>query len=97
MIINKFQRRKLKKIAHSLKPAINIGKQGVNDGVIFSINEILESKELIKIKFINYKDSKVELSKLIVSKTNSNEICLIGNTLIIYKLADNPQNRQNLI
>tara|TARA_Y100000996_G_C22285193_1_gene545718 strand:+ start:77 stop:370 length:294 start_codon:yes stop_codon:yes gene_type:complete len=97
MAINKLERRKLKKLAHSLKPAINIGKQGVNDGVIFSINEKLESKELIKIKFINYKDSKVELSKLIVDKTNSNEICLIGNTLIIYKLADNPQNRQNLL
>ena len=97
MAINKLERRKLKKLAHSLKPAINIGKQGVNDGVIFSINEKLESKELIKIKFINCKDSKVELSKLIVDKTNSNEICLIGNTLIIYKLADNPQNRQNLL
>ena len=97
MRTNKLQRRKLKKLAHSLKPAINIGKQGVNEGVIFSINEKLESKELIKVKFINNKESKVELSKLIVDKTNSNEICLIGNRLIIYKPADNPQNRQNLI
>jgi len=94
MKINKHQRRELKRLAHSLKVSANIGKSGVTDGVISSLDEILDNKELIKIKFTQNKNSRVELSSKIISKTNSNEICIIGNILIIYRQSSDPQKRQ---
>ena len=93
MSINKEQRRKLKKLAHHIKPFINIGKQGLVDGVIHSIKEKIEKEELIKVKFSQNKEDKIFLSKELIKKTKSEEVCLIGHTLILYKKSKNPQNR----
>ena len=93
MKINKHQRRRLKRLAHSLKVSTNIGKSGLTEGVIYSLDEILDNKELIKIKFTQNKDIRKKLSSEIISKTKSNEICLIGNTLIIYRQSSNPLKR----
>ena len=94
MSIDKNKIRKLKKIAHHIKPFINIGKEGVTDGVVHSIQEKIEKDELIKIKFSQNKEDKFFLSREIIKETNSIEISLIGNTLILYKKSKNPQNRR---
>ena len=49
--INSHQCRYLKSKAHHLNPVIIIGKNGLNDGIIQSINNALTAQELIKIKF----------------------------------------------
>ncbi len=86
--------KKLKALAHHLKPSVNIGKDGLTDGVVQSILEILETHELIKIKFQKNKDSKNTISNNIVKRTKSTKISIIGNTLIIYKKSSNPKYRQ---
>ena len=48
MSINKEQRRKLKALAHHVKSFINIGKQGLTDGVIHSINEKIDYPTYIR-------------------------------------------------
>ncbi|OUT38899.1 MAG: hypothetical protein CBB66_04300 [bacterium TMED6] len=88
------QIKKLKALSHNLKPSINIGKEGVNEGVIQSIKEHLERFELIKIKFQKNKNSKVDLAKHIVSSTESSQISIIGNILIIFKVSSNMKYRQ---
>mgnify|MGYP003952639163 CR=1 FL=1 len=93
MNINASQIRKLKALSHHLKPSVNIGKDGLSVGVIQSISEILETHELIKIKFHKNKDSKEQASKDIVSSTKSVKVSIIGNTLIIYKKSSNPKYR----
>jgi RNA-binding protein len=85
--------KKLKALAHHLKPSLNIGKDGLSDGVIQSISEILETHELIKIKFQKNKDSKKTISNDIVKLTKSTKVSIIGNTLIIYKKSSNPKYR----
>ena len=64
------------------------------DGVIQSISEVLETHELIKIKFYKNKDLKENISKKIISSTKSTKVSIIGNTLIIYKQSSNPKYRQ---
>ena len=88
------QIKKLKALSHNLKPSINIGKEGVNEGVIQSIKEHLERFELIKIKFQKNKNSKVDLAKHIVRSTESSQISIIGNILIIFKVSSNMKYRQ---
>ena len=94
MSLNSSQRKKLKTLAHHLDPVIHIGKEGFNDGVAHSISENLEKRELIKVKFYQHKDDKKKISEKILSKTKSEIISIIGNTLIIYKQSNNPKNRQ---
>tara|TARA_B100001029_G_C14634088_1_gene220759 strand:- start:110 stop:403 length:294 start_codon:yes stop_codon:yes gene_type:complete len=93
MKLNSVQIKKLKSLAHHLKPAVNIGKEGVNDGVLNSISEVLEKNELIKVKFSKNKDLKDSLSSQITKSTNSLKVTIIGNTLILYKESSNLKYR----
>ena len=93
MGINKEQTRKLKKLAHHIKPFINIGKLGLSDGVIHSIQEKIEKDELIKVKFSQNKEEKKIISDQIAKETQSEIVSLIGNTLILYKQSESQKNR----
>ena len=79
------QRKTLKSKAHHLKPVVIIGKMDINDSVIKTVSESINSHELIKIKFNHYKDRKDEMIKIINKKTNSELVSIIGNIAIIYK------------
>lgn len=91
MKLNTKQRNYLKSLSHHIKPKINIGKDGLTDGVILSINEYIEKKELIKIKFSQNKENKIDISSLICDKANCEQVSIIGNNLIIYKKSSNPK------
>ena len=85
MKISSKERKKLKGHAHSIKPLIIIGKEGVSENTINTINDMIENKELIKIKFNSYKDQKNLLIKKIESSCNVNIIDQIGNIVILFK------------
>ena len=92
--INSSQRSYLKSQAHHLNPVVIIGKSGLNDGAIDLINKALNKRELIKIKFKEFKDEKNALSEEITIKTNSILVGTIGHTLIIYKQNIDAEKRQ---
>ena len=91
MKLNTKQRKQLKALSHHIKPKINIGKDGLTEGVILSIKDYIEKKELIKIKFSQNKENKEDLSLLICEKINCNQVSIVGNSLIIYKKSSNPK------
>ncbi|MCW4014376.1 MAG: YhbY family RNA-binding protein [Candidatus Bathyarchaeota archaeon] len=85
MTLTNKEKQTLKAKAHHLDPQIQIGKQGLTPEQIQTIKTHLQSHELLKIKFNDHKHQKEELSKQITTETESEQISLIGNTLIIYK------------
>ena len=62
-----------------------IGKMELNESVVKSVNENLESHELIKIKFNQHKDLKTQIINTINKRTNSESIGMIGNIAIIFR------------
>ena len=88
------QRSYLRSQAHHLEPVVLIGKNGISDGTIESIGRVLEARELIKIKFREFKDEKLSLSKKITELTNSEVIGVIGHTLIIFRQNPDSDKRQ---
>ena len=84
-MLNSRQKKILRAKAHNLKPVLMIGKLGVTDGCIESIDTTIESHELIKIKFLEHKDKKKDLSKIICDKTNSEIVGNIGHTIMIFR------------
>jgi len=78
------QKAKLKGKAHGLKPVIQVGKAGVEEPQLISIKRALHEHELIKIKFLDYKDHKQEISENIARATGSEVVDIIGNVLILY-------------
>ena len=79
------ERKYLRSQAHHLEPVVLIGKNGIKDGTIESINKVLQTRELIKIKFREFKDEKLSLSEKIAKITHSEIVGIIGHTLIIFR------------
>ena len=84
-MLNSRQKKILRAKAHDLKPVVLVGKSGVTDGCIQSIDEAIESHELIKVKFIEHKKDKKPLSSLICDKTSSEIIGNIGHTIMLFR------------
>ncbi|MDT8273778.1 MAG: ribosome assembly RNA-binding protein YhbY [Desulfomonilia bacterium] len=82
------QRKYLRGQAHALEPVVRIGKQGITESVRKSVNEALDARELIKVKFIDFKEEKADLSRRIAQETSAELVGLIGNIAILYR--ENP-------
>ena len=81
----------LRSQAHHLEPIAIIGKNGITDGAIDMINKALEARELIKIKFREYKAEKQSLAHQIANLTDSNLVGIIGHMVILFR--QNPNIR----
>ena len=88
------ERKYLRNQAHHLEPVVLIGKNVIKDGTIESINKVLQTRELIKIKFREFKDEKLSLSEKIAELTNSQVVGVIGYTVIIFRQNPDSDKRQ---
>ena len=88
------ERKYLRSQAHHLEPVVLIGKHGITDGTIESIDRVLESRELIKIKFREFKDEKLSLSEKITELMNAQIVGVIGHTVIIFRQHPDSDKRQ---
>lgn len=79
----------LKGLAHSLSPLIQIGKDGISEGLLDMTKRELKTRELLKVKIGNNSGlEKHEAAQRLTVKTNSHLIQLIGKTVVLYK--ENP-------
>jgi RNA-binding protein len=83
------QRSYLKSLANNIEPILQIGKNGLTEDVLKSIDEALEARELIKINLLN--------NSLLDTKETALEICeelgaeyvqSLGNKIVIYRESD---------
>ena len=74
--------------AHSLKPIVMIGKEGLDVRVISAMNEALEHHELVKVKFQAHKDEIRSLSEELATKTDSTLVSIIGFIGTFYRQSD---------
>lgn len=79
------QRSALRGIAHSLNPVAVIGKNGLSTEVLDAIDQSLTDHELIKIRFLEFKDQKKDLVRDITQKCQCHLIDLIGHIAILYR------------
>ena len=84
----------MRSLAHHIKPSVYIGKSGLTDGAIKSINQSLDSHELIKVKFNNNKASKTALASSAEEKLSAFVVGSIGNTLIIFRPHEDYEQRK---
>ncbi len=89
------QRKYLRSQAHHLKPLVLIGAKGVTEQLLGSVDLALEDHELIKVKFVEFKETKKELSQEIAEATKSELVGLIGNIAILYR--QHPQSDKRKI
>ena len=89
-----YQRNYLRKKAQGIKPVVMIGKLGVGEPVRAALDQNLTYHELVKVKFLDFKDDKREFAGQLASETNSVLVQLIGNMAIFYREHPAPEQRK---
>ena len=88
-----WQKQYLRSLAHHLKPVVQIGKHGLTDAFITQVGRALDDHELIKVKFLSFKDEKDDLTAELVKKTEAEFIGALGNVLILYRQQKDKEKR----
>jgi RNA-binding protein len=79
------QIRKFKAAAQQLEPMLKIGKAGLSEGFIRSVDLALAQHELVKIKFAEFKAQKKELAPQLAEKTASHLVMRVGNVMVLHR------------
>ncbi len=90
-----FQKQYLKGLAHGLKPYVFIGQKGITESLLKSVNEALDKHELIKVRFIDFKekDMKKEITAEIEKLAACELVGAIGHIAIFYRQQSDPEKR----
>lgn len=91
-----FQKKFLKGLAHNKKPLVFVGQKGITPTFITAIDDALDTHELIKVKFNEFKEKeqKKEVSEIIEKETASKLVAMIGHMAIFYRCQKDPEKRK---
>jgi RNA-binding protein len=80
------QRRHLRALAHDLRPLVQVGKDGIDDGLIGAVDQALLDHELIKVKVGESAGlDRHDVADDLAAKTTSEVAQVLGNIVILYK------------
>ena len=80
------QRSKLKGIASTIAPIAQIGKGGVTENMVKSLNDALEAREIIKINILqNADDTPWDLIENLADLLDAVPVAVIGRKGILYR------------
>lgn len=89
MTLSNKQKQYLKGLAHSLKPVVQLGQNGLTEGVLAEIEHALSHHELIKVKVASEdREEKALIVDAIIRETKGIKLQVIGHVLIIYRQSD---------
>lgn len=80
------QRRYLRGLGHELKPIVQVGKDGIDDGLIAAIDQALTDHELIKLKVGEAANlDRHEAADELARRTHSEVAQVLGYTVLLYR------------
>ncbi len=89
LLLTTKQKKYLRSIAQKIKPAVQVGKNGVTDGTLKSMEQSLKAHELVKVTVLQNNDSdRHELAEMLSRESGSELVQEIGRQLIFYKRND---------
>jgi RNA-binding protein len=89
-----FQRRHLRGLAHPLRPVVMIGKEGLTDAVVAKTEAELGAHELIKVRFLGWKDTKKQLLAELGLRTRAELVGVVGHVGILFRQNREPKQRK---
>ncbi len=90
------QKRFLRSKAHHLKAVFQVGKDGVNENMINQLNDVLEKRELIKVRVLkNCLLDKETIAEQLAEGTGAEVVQMIGSHIVLYK--ESKENKQIIL
>ncbi len=77
--------RALKSEAQRLKATLKVGKDGLSAQFIAAVDEALKHRELLKVKFDDFKTEKKALAPELAARTASHLVTRVGNVVVLYR------------
>ncbi len=78
------QRRHLRALGHHLNPVVQVGHQGVTDGVVGAMRVALHDHELVKVKFAQAVDEREAAIAELAERTGAEWVQTLGRTALLY-------------
>ena len=94
MSLTSRQTSQLRSLAQRLDPILHLGKAGVTDAFVASVDKALNDHELVKIKFTAFKDAKKPLAEEIATRTHSELVHIVGHVAVFYREQSDPAKRR---
>jgi len=80
------QRRYLRSLGHSLEPVVQVGKGGVDDGLLDAVRAALLQHELIKVRVgTEAPDERHDVAEALAAGTDSAVAQVLGRTILLYR------------
>ena len=80
------QRAKLKRIAATTEPILQVGKGGVGDQLVKQVDDALAARELIKLHVLeSAPEEPGDLAQALAGATGSQVVQVIGRRLVLYR------------
>ena len=88
------QRSRLRSLAHSLEPAVLVGRAGVTDAVVREVDDALEARELIKVRLSGDREERAADAAAIAERSSAELAGQIGRIAILYRRNPDPARRK---
>ena len=80
------QRRHLRALAHDMKPIVQVGKGGIDDGLLAALDRALTDHELVKVKVGDAAGlDRHDAAESLAAKTKSEVAQVLGNIVLLYR------------
>ncbi len=76
-----------------MRPNVQIGKLGLSESVVEETARSLDRHELVKVKFVDCKTEREELSRRLAEECRASLVALIGNISILYREHSDEEKR----
>lgn len=80
------QRRYLRGLGHSLDPIVQLGKGGVDDGLVAALDDALTQHELVKVRIgTEAPEDRHDAAEQLAKLSNSAIAQVLGRTVLLYR------------
>jgi RNA-binding protein len=88
------QRSKLAGLAQDLEPQLHLGRGGASAGIESQLDKLLSDHELVKMRFVDFKESRHEMAQELAQHTGAEIVRVIGNVAVLWRRSHNPEKRR---
>jgi len=88
MLSNK-DKKYLRSLGMNIEAVVQIGKNGVNENTLFSLEEALEARELVKVKVLkNCFEEIDDVAQALEAEAHCEVVQIIGRNILLYRASE---------
>lgn len=84
----------LRSLGQKLEPVLVVGKNGLSEAFLKSVDETLQHNELIKIRLGELKEKRKTIAPELAAKTGCELVTLVGHVIVLYRQHPDPAKRK---